>query len=120
MSTGLPDGSARCIGVTSAAMKALNLAAHQEMLLLIFMMHDLLPWRDEDRGMTLRDIREAMDDLGHPLTDRQVRYCLAQGAEALLMDVDRFEGRKQFWKRVDPRRLCDGFRRTLVQPLSSA
>ena len=94
-------------GISSAVLDSMNPREHEAMLLLVFTMHDLLPWRDEDRGMTLREIREAMAALGHSLTDRQVRFALKQGAEALWMDVDEFRGPKQFWKRLNPGRLCN-------------
>ena len=100
-------------GITSAVLESMNPREHEAMLLLVFAMHDLLPWRDEDRGMTLREIREAMAALGHSLTDRQVRFALKQGAEALWMDVDEFRGPKQFWKRLSPERLCGRLRKEL-------
>lgn len=72
----------------------------------LVLVHDLLPWREEAQGMTLREIRRALAGLGLPLTDRQLRYCLARGADVLLMDIDHQAGRKQYWKRVDPAPLC--------------
>lgn len=102
------ENSTGPVGLTARAMKALNPGDHQEMLLMVLTIHDLLPWRDEDRGMTLKQIRASMAALGHHLTDRQVRYCLAQGAETLWMDVDSREGKRQLWKRHHRGRLCEG------------
>src|SRR5690625_6437400 len=60
----------------------------QEGFFLLALVHDLLPWRDEDRGMTLNEIREALEELGHPISDRQLRYCLSRGADVLQIDID--------------------------------
>lgn len=70
------------------------------------LIHDLLPWRDEEPGMTLKALRQAMAALGCPLTDRQLRYCLNRGADVLLLDVDNCKGKRQYWKRADPASLC--------------
>jgi len=78
----------------------------QEDFFLLALVHDLLPWRDEDCGMTLNEIRAALAELGHPISDRQLRYCLSRGADVLQIDIDSQVGKRQYWKRSDPSPLC--------------
>ena len=98
-------------GFDQQLIEKLELPKHIEQVMLAFMLHDLLPWEDDEPGLSVPEIRRRLKGLGLALTDRQIQYCLRQSAEVLWMDKETMPGARAGWKRLNPESLC-----TLLKP----
>ncbi len=93
-------------GFDQQLIEKLELPKHIEQVMLAFMLHDLLPWEDDEPGLSVPEIRRRLKGLGLALTDRQIQYCLRQSAEVLWMDKETVPGARAGWKRLNPESLC--------------
>lgn len=93
-------------GFDRALIEKLQVPKHIEQVMLAFMLHDLLPWEDDEPGLSVPELRRQLKRLGLLVTDRQIQYCLRQSAEVIWMDKEAAPGAPVGWKRVNSGSLC--------------
>ncbi len=94
-------------GFDQQLIERLGVPRHVEQVMLAFLLHDLLPWEDDEPGLSVPELRRRLERVGLVFTDRQIHYCLRQSAEVLWLDKEAVDGDRPGWKRLNSDSLCN-------------